>query len=117
MKRRNRNMPGTGDLHETVVIKRLTLVTDGAGGYTETEATLGTIKAHIEPIRATEAVMANRQQGVTGYRITARNSGSWASVTTADKLVWRGATMDVRSEPEPGRGRYRTLDAEVGVVQ
>ena len=117
MRRSPRETPGNGDRHEKVVIKRVTQAPDGQGGYTETWATLGTIKAHVEPVRATEAVLANRQQGVTAYRFTARNSGSWATVTVADRLEWRGNTLDVMSQPEPGRARDRMIEAEVGVVQ
>lgn len=117
MRRKTREAPGNGDRHEQVVIKRVTLTSDGQGGYTEAWATLGTIKANVEPVRATEAVVANRQQGVEAYRFTARNSGSWATVTTADRLEWRGLLLDVRSQPEVGRERDRMIDAEVGIVQ
>ena len=118
MRRREREPIGNGDRHEKVVIKRVTETADGQGGFTEVWATVGTsIKANVEPVRATEAVVANRQQGVEAYRFTARNSGSWATVTTGDRLEWHSLLLDVRSQPEVGRERDRMIEAEVGIVQ
>lgn len=105
-----------GDLDQRITVTRVTETPDGAGGFTTTETTLGTIWAKVEPIRGQERVIADLLGGTETYRIHVRNSGVGKSLTTDDTLEWRGITLNVRRAPNAGRDLYRLVEAESGVV-
>lgn len=106
----------SGDLSERVQVRTETTTPDGAGGYTVTTGWGTAIPAKVEPVRGQERVIADRERGVQGYKLTVRNIGAGRAITTGDVLLWRGTEMNVRSAPEVGRAQFRMLEAESGVI-
>ena len=104
------------ELDERIKAIRTTETEDGAGGFTTSETTLGTIWAKVEPVRGQERVIADLQRGAETYRIHVYNSGVGKSLTTDDRIEWRGLTLNVRRAPNAGRDLFRMIEAESGVV-
>lgn len=105
-----------GLLRERVTVERLTGTADGGGGFTQAWASLGTVWASVEPVRAAERVEAALQRGVVAYRVTVRNAGAGSSAGTQDRLSWRGEVLNIRGAPTlPKATPYRVLEAESGV--
>jgi SPP1 family predicted phage head-tail adaptor len=113
MRRHPETQPG--DLDQRVSIVRFTEAVDQYGNPITNETTVGTVWAHVEPVRGQERVIADRQRGTQTMRFTARNQGDWATVTPADVLRWDGDDYNVRSAPNAGRALYRIVEAERGV--
>jgi head-tail adaptor len=56
---------------------------------------VGTYAASVQPIAGTETTAAEGVETVTKYAIKVRHSPATAAITTADRLVWRGKTIDI----------------------
>lgn len=111
--RRHREMqPGRMDQRVTII--RTTRTSDAYGGYPESETTVGTVWAHVEPVRGQERVIADREQGVQTYRVTSRNQGDWATVATGDVIRWGSLDLNVKWAPDDGRALYRLVEAVKG---
>jgi SPP1 family predicted phage head-tail adaptor len=104
-----------GRMDQEVAIQRMTRTSDGAGGYTETWATLSTVWAHVGP-------KAGREHLADG-----RINASYVNVFTlyyqdglqeADRIVWGGENWNIRGIRRAG-GRELTMqiEAERGVAQ
>lgn len=115
MKRAERD-PGSGSMDEQVSIIQISQSIGAGGTITPTETTVATIWANVEPVRGQERVIADRERGVQTYRFTAHNNGTWATLDTTYKLRWRGLKFDIKTQPEMGRGLYRMIEAESGVI-
>ncbi len=115
MERASRDI-GAGAMDERVAVVQIT-ETPGVGGeLTVTETTVATVWAKVEQVTGQERIIADREKGVQTYRITSHNAGVWATLTTNYKLVWRGLTLDIKTQPQMGRGLYRMIEAEAGVI-
>ena len=108
--------PGSGAMDERVAVTQITQSIGTGGTITETETTVATVWAMVEQVRGQERVISDRERGVQTYRITAHNNGTWATLDTTYKLVWRGLTLDIKTQPQMGRGLYRTIEAEAGII-
>jgi len=107
--------PGAGALDQRVAIKEEVRETVASGGANVTYQTLGTVWAMVEPVRAAERVIADREKGVATYRFTVRDSSLTRQITTAHVVTWRGVDLNVTQAPEPGgRGTARVFEAEAG---
>ena len=102
-------------LDQPIYRRTVATVPDGVGGSDTTESWTGPLWAHVEAIRSQERIIADQASGVTSYRVTVRNSGDAAAISTNDVLRWGGVEMNVRAAPNAGRAVYRTLEAETGV--
>ena len=85
-----------------IVIKRVTRVADGQGGWTSTWAAdpAGGVYAHLEYLTGTERWEANRMQGGDLVRgiIRFRGDGNGAPYyTVADKAILRGMEFAILS--------------------
>lgn len=90
---------------------------DGGGGGVVTWVVLATVWAKVEEVRGQERVVADRLAGTVTYLVTLRNVGAGAELTTADRLVWRGQTLNIRRAAPGQRVLYRTIEAEAGVPE
>lgn len=105
----------SGALDERITVQQESSVADGGGGRAVTLEDVGAIWAHVEPMRSQERVIADQERGVVSYRITVRNDGVGAQITTAMTLLWRSTTLNVVGAPNAGRAMFRTLEAQSGV--
>lgn len=108
-------MSGRGDLRERIEIQSLDSVGDGAGGYVRSWSTRATVWAQVLPSRpGAEAAIADAVQGVQGYRIKVAFR---RDVTMEDRIVWRGAILNViGAADEAGRRKYTIIHTDSGVV-
>lgn len=111
-----RRPTGAGELDQRVSVLRLVETVGEGGTLTQSETTLGTVWAKVEPVRGQERVLADQERGVQTYRITTRNAGVWKQATTDDKLLWRGIKMNVKAAPDAGREAVRVIEAEAGIT-
>tara|TARA_R100001244_G_scaffold130912_1_gene103490 strand:- start:310 stop:636 length:327 start_codon:yes stop_codon:yes gene_type:complete len=102
-----------GQLDQRVAIQTEARVSDGVGGYEVTWSTTATVWAMVKPVRGREQMEAQQLQASAMYRITIRNR----AVSAAQRIVWRGLTLNIREAPDPGgRAMYREILAEEGVA-
>lgn len=106
---------GPGALSESVSVERKTQVSDGGGGFVETWLSVGTLWARVEEYGGQEAVIADRERGVVSYMVTVPADGLGGSLSTSDRLRWRGSVLNVRRAPNAGSALYRAIIAEEGV--
>lgn len=97
-----------GRLDQRVAILRKTGTDDGAGGTTDTWATVSTVWASVLPKSGAEGVAAMQAREATTYDVVLR---ARVDVTAADRLLWSGRTLKIDSAPPPGRDLYRALVA------
>jgi SPP1 family predicted phage head-tail adaptor len=84
-----------GMLREPVTIQRATKVSDGAGGYTETWATLSGApdRAHVKALSGSERFASDRVEATTRWRITVRY---FAGLRDSDRVVIRSIAYNIR---------------------
>ena len=104
-----------GNLDQRIDVQRETLTDDGYGGFESSWSSVGETWAQMVPTRGGERIISEQQRGVVGYDVVVRNLGRGASITEADRLVWKGLTLNVRSAPNAGRDDYRKIFAEANV--
>jgi SPP1 family predicted phage head-tail adaptor len=106
-----------GSLDERVTFERVSRVSDGGGGGVESWATLYECWAKVTPLSGRERDNAAQTQAPRNYRVTVRVSAETLAVTEADRVMWRGAAMDIRFIADAGpRPLYLQIDCEAGVV-
>lgn len=104
-------------LNQPLQILRKTQTADGAGGYTETEATLPSPTtyhmAYVRPLRGAERVSNEGLQTYADVRFVL-----YADVTVlpTDVLLYAGTRYNVSSILPPGLSRFREVDATSGGV-
>lgn len=83
-----------GMLQTAITVQRLTRTTDGAGGWTETWATLSgaPTRAMVRSVTGREVFANDRIEARPVLRITTRYN---ASVTEADRIVIRGKAYNI----------------------
>lgn len=100
-----------GWLRHRVVIEAPSATPDGAGGETVTWSVLATTWALIEPVDASEKVVAGGLTGVLTHRITTRFR---TDVSGGMRVLYRGKRYRVLAAADPdARRRYLTLKTEV----
>lgn len=97
-----------GSLDQGVAILRKTGTDDGAGGTTDTWATVSTVWASVLPKSGVEGVAAMQAREATTYDVMMR---SGVDVASTDRLLWSGRILKIDSAPPPGRDLYRALVA------
>jgi len=80
-------------LPDTCVIQRVTRTPDGAGGSTETWATVATMACRVSPAgQGDEHLFGGRLASVSGYVVTLPAETDVAAV---DRIAWGGRTLEV----------------------
>lgn len=84
-----------GMLKEPVTFQRRTLVSDGAGGQTETWATVtGTpSKAFVKPVSGSERFASDRVEAIVRLRLVTRYTNK---LTESDRVLIRGRAHNIR---------------------
>lgn len=101
-----------GDLSDRVKIERVTMSSDGAGGFTRSWATLATVWASVLPTGGKETLTDVALQGVQGYRVTVRHG---LGIQPEDRLTWGSTVMNIRSAADPdGRKTWTVAFADAG---
>lgn len=101
---------------QRVTFQRFTSASDGAGGTTQAWATLLTRWCEVAPLSGGERAAAQQTESPRNYRLMVPNDSGTRGLTTADRLVWDGITMQIRFIAYPGRGELEfRIDAEAGV--
>lgn len=98
-------------LTESVTVQRATDTPDALGGATSAWADYGTFRAEVLPTGGREALIASVPTGVQGFRITVRRSTETLGITHADRIVWRGRTLALRTAFEDPDGMRESLVA------
>lgn len=104
-----------GELDQRVTIQRLSTVSDGQGGSTESWADVVTVWAHARPRSGREVVQFDRVNGEHAYMFVIRYR---SGIRESDRLVWQGVNYNIRAiNDQSGRKLYLEIDAERGVAQ
>ncbi len=104
-----------GQLQEPVQIIRKTRVADGAGGYTETEATLPSPStfhyAFSRPLRGQEREANGQVQSELGRLFVL-----WAPVEVrqTDVILYNSRRYQVTAAHDPGLSKFREVEAVAG---
>lgn len=85
-------------LPDTAVVKRDTLTSDGAGGYTTSEATVATVACRVAPSGGREAVIAGRLDAVATWTLTLP---ALTDVTAKDRIVVGTRTFEIAAVLDP----------------
>ncbi len=105
-----------GELRERISIEAATTTADGAGGQTVTWAARYPrgIWAKVQPVRGREEERLGRLATVETYLVFVRFG---VVISTLDRIVWRGKTLNVRSaQDREGVREFLTCECEAGVT-
>lgn len=106
-----------GKRSERVTFQRYTSTPDGAGGTIDTWTDHISRWCEVKPISGGERAAAQQTESPRNYRLTVPNDSGTRGLTTADRIVWDGITMQIRFIAYPGKGDLEfRIDAEAGVA-
>jgi len=105
-----------GSRDQRVTFQRFTSTPDGAGGSVDTWADLISRWCEVKPLSGGERAAAQQTESPRNYRLTVPNDSGTRGLTTADRIVWEGITMQIRFIAYPGKGDLEfRIDCEAGV--
>ena len=105
---------GAGTLRERVEWQRAAQSADGQGGFARAWTTAMTLNAEVVPVTGRETLIGGALQGVEMWDVVVRYR---PAIGVADRLLWRGRTLNIRSAADPdGRRRVTQIAAESGVA-
>lgn len=105
-----------GKLDQRITIQRETRTSDGMGGGTVVRSTLKEVWAQVVAISGRERQQAQQIQSPSDYRITIRRDSTTSTITTADRIIWRTKTLNIRYIADNGpRATMLVMDCEEGV--
>lgn len=105
-----------GKRDQRVTFQRFTSTSDGAGGTIETWANHIARWCEVKPLSGGERAAAQQTESPRNYRLMVPNDSGTRGLTTADRIVWDGITMQIRFIAYPGKGELEfRIDAEAGV--
>lgn len=107
-----------GNLNQLVIVERSTRTALPGGGWSQTWAPLCQVWAEIWTDGTRERVAAMREQaaGMVHVRLW-RTVLDEHAITTADRMVWRAQTMNIRGIADPGPPAIvAVLDCEIGAA-
>lgn len=81
-----------GAMRERVTLYAQTQTVSTAGDITTTWAELATFWARVQPLSATQIMLAGRDDAVRRYEMTIRYR---SDVSTNSRIMWRGRRFDV----------------------
>lgn len=104
-----------GKLRERVTIEGVTRVPNGQGGFTKGWGTIAErVPASIIMLSGDEALRLGVERSRASYRVVMRKRGG---LTTNNKLLWNGESLDIRSVgPDPRDRSALLLMCESGVL-
>jgi len=113
--------PGAGELRDRVTIERHSLISNGAGDFTDVWTVIAEdLPAKIVTIRGGEAVRALRLSGTTPLDVTLRASTLTKTITAADRALnaRTGERLNIKwvGTLEEGRKTFVTLTCVAGEV-
>lgn len=103
-----------GELDQRVTIERVTLTPDGAGGATESWATVATLWAKVRPLSGAERgqSQAQREEAVAEYLVVIRNRDD---VRDTDRIGWGDRKLNIAFRKDRGhRADYLELVCVMG---
>jgi SPP1 family predicted phage head-tail adaptor len=105
-----------GKRRERVTFQRFTSASDGAGGTVQTWTDLIGRYCEVKPISGGERAAAQQTESPRNYRLSVPNDSGTRALTTADRVVWEGITMQIRFIAYPGKSDLEfRIDCEAGV--
>lgn len=105
-------MSGVGRLRERITIEAPTRTGDGTGGAALTWAALATVWAEVTTKSGAEVAAGERMEARARLTIRLRYRDD---VTSAMRIVWRGAQLNIRAVRDPdGARRWLIIEAEGG---
>lgn len=103
-----------GSLRHTITIERLARTTDNAGGWTDSWATLHTVKAAIKNVSGSERLHSMRLDAEVTMKATIRYL---SDLKEADRVVFRGKRYQIRHiDNVEFRDRWLILSLDGGVA-
>lgn len=106
-----------GKRDQKVAFQRLTTTDDGYGGQIETWATIFSRWCEVKPLSGRERDMAQQVENPRNYRMTIPRDSDTATLTGADRVVWRGKTGNIRFPADAGpQPLEMMIDVEFGVA-
>ena len=105
-------------LRERVDIEEKNVVANGTGGRRPPagedrwRSFAKDVAAEIIPLRGGEALAASIERSTQFYRVTIRDR---PGVNTAQRIVWKGITMDIRTAPPSTDRSTIVMTCESGV--
>lgn len=103
----------SGMFREPITFQRATKTSDGAGGYTESWATLLSTFAVIEKFSGSETFASERIEARTKYRIVCHY---FSGLRPTDRVVMRSTNYDITAtENIEFKDQYLAIDLEGGV--
>lgn len=105
-----------GKRDQRVTVERFTSTPDGAGGTTESWSTYCTRWVEVKPLSGRERSQAQQTESPANYRMIFPRDTVTAQITTADRVVWRDKTGQIRFIADAGpRPTEFYIDVEFGV--
>lgn len=105
-----------GMLKEPVAFQRRTLAADGAGGQSETWATVPNApsRAHVRPVGGSERWASDRTEAIVRLRLVTRYS---AALREGDRVILRGKIHNIRFlDNVEFRDKWLQIDVDGGVA-
>jgi len=100
-----------GELDQRITIQSESRASDGSGGYAMTwETRHGPIWAKVRPSSAREVERSGQLHESAMYTVIIRNR----DVSEADRVLWQGRTLNIRSVGIDPRSPYIRITAELG---
>lgn len=92
-----------GRMRTELTLEAMTGSPDGAGGQIESWAEIGTVMALVEPLSATDAVLADARAETVTHRITIRHRVDVSAGMRFSRLTRRFEVRSVHDPDESGR--------------
>lgn len=98
----------TRRLLDQITIERLTRTVSPAGTVADTWAPVATVRAQVLQRKLVERLEAygEAEESTIGFRVHALPT----EITTADRVVFEGAALDLKDVTEVRRGRLRMVE-------
>jgi SPP1 family predicted phage head-tail adaptor len=105
-----------GSRDQRVTFQRVTETGDDGGGADDAWNDLFARWCEVKPLSGGERAAAQQTESPRNYRLMVPNDSGTRGLTTADRIVWDGITMQIRFIAYPGTGELEfRIDAEAGV--
>ena len=97
-------------LNTTASVRRVSRSSDGQGGFTHGETTVGNISCRISMKSSNERERANKDEGLGNYKVFTLTT---ADLQVGDELVVGSLRYEIISLGRPSRGNHYEWEAEL----
>ena len=104
------NIPGP---KVSVVIRYVTSVSDGMGGYTDTYTTRHTLNVGFHSLTAQERLMAGRESALITNRVFMEYK---SDIEQSDEVVYDGQTYEIVAIVDPAQ-KHKHLELDLRLVK